>query len=91
MYSLKLLANFVAHLTFQVSKLKLFLCDEQKLNQKQKTRLEVNAIKHWLVTAIEGILHTRQTCLKGKEYLVKYKGCHHKEECGRSMLTLTTC
>jgi len=35
-YTLKLLVNFVAHLTFHISKLKLFLCDEQKLNQKQK-------------------------------------------------------
>jgi hypothetical protein len=26
-----------------------------------------------------GILHARQTHLKGKEDLVKYKGCHHKE------------
>jgi hypothetical protein len=34
MYTLKLLANFVAHLTFHVAKLKLFLCDEQRLNQK---------------------------------------------------------
>ncbi len=35
-YTLKLLANFVAHPTFHVLKLKLFLCDEQKSNQKQK-------------------------------------------------------
>jgi hypothetical protein len=28
MYTLKLLANFVAHLTFHISKLKLFLHDE---------------------------------------------------------------
>jgi hypothetical protein len=26
-----------------------------------------------------GILHAKQTHLKGKEDLVKYKGCHHKE------------
>jgi hypothetical protein len=91
MYFLKLLVDFVAHLTCQVSKLNLFLCDEQKLDQKQRARLKVDAIEHWLIAAIEGILHTRQTCFRGKEYLLKYKDCHHKEECGRSMLTLTTC
>jgi len=32
MYTLKLPINFVAHLTFHVSKLKLFLCDEQISN-----------------------------------------------------------
>jgi hypothetical protein len=78
-YTLKLSTNFVAHLTFHVSKLKLFLCDEQRPNYKQKMSLEVNAIEHRLVVEIEGIHRTRQTSLKGKEYLVKYKGWHHKE------------
>jgi len=32
-YTLKLSINFVAHLTFHVSKLKLFICDEQKTRQ----------------------------------------------------------
>jgi hypothetical protein len=91
MYSLKLLTNFVAHLTFQISKLKLFLCDKHKLDQKQGAWLDVKGIKHWLVVAIEGTLHKRQTCLEGKEYLVKYKGCYHKEECGKNMFTSTTC
>jgi hypothetical protein len=31
-YTLKLLINFVAHLTFHISKLKLFMCDEQRPN-----------------------------------------------------------
>jgi hypothetical protein len=35
-YNLKFIVNVVAHPTFHISKLKLFLCDEQKLNQKQK-------------------------------------------------------
>jgi hypothetical protein len=35
-YTLKFLFNFVAHPTFHISKLKLFLRDEQKLNHKQK-------------------------------------------------------
>jgi hypothetical protein len=39
----------------------------------------VDAIKHRLVIKIEGIFHANQTHLRGKEYLVKYKGCHHKE------------
>jgi hypothetical protein len=36
-------------------------------------------IEHKLATQIEGLLHVRQTCLKDKAYLIKYKGCHHKE------------
>jgi hypothetical protein len=28
---------------------------------------------------IEGIFRARQTHLRSNEYLVKYKGCHHKE------------
>jgi hypothetical protein len=39
----------------------------------------VDAIEHMLVARIKSILHMKQTCLKGKEYLVKYKGCYHKE------------
>jgi len=34
--TLKLPSNFVAHPTFHVLKLKLFLCDEQRPNQKQR-------------------------------------------------------
>jgi hypothetical protein len=32
-----------------------------------------------LVVEIEGTFRARQIRVKGKEYLVKYKGCHHKE------------
>ncbi len=42
-YTLKLLTNFVGHLTFHISKLKFFLCDDHKLNGKQKVQLDVNA------------------------------------------------
>jgi hypothetical protein len=42
-------------------------------------QLEMDAIKHRFTTKIEGILYMRQTHMKGKEYLVKYKGCYHKE------------
>ncbi len=40
-------------------------------------QLEVNGIEHNCATKIKS--HMKQTCLKDKEYLVKYKGCHHKE------------
>ncbi len=42
-------------------------------------QLHVDAIEHKLAIEIKGIFCTKQTCLVGKEYLVKYKGCHHKE------------
>jgi hypothetical protein len=55
-YTLKLLAIFVAYLTFHVLKLKLFLRDEQRLDQKQRMRLKVDAIEHMLVIKIKSIL-----------------------------------
>ncbi len=42
-------------------------------------QLNVDTIKHKFATKIEGMFCARQTHLKGKEYLVKYKGCYHKE------------
>jgi hypothetical protein len=42
-------------------------------------RPEIDVVKHRLTTKIENIFHARQTRLKGKEYLLKYKGCHLKE------------
>ncbi len=42
-YMLKWLTSFVAHLIFQVSKLKLFLRDEKRIDKKQKMGLEVDA------------------------------------------------
>jgi hypothetical protein len=42
-------------------------------------RLEIDAIEHKLATEIEGIFCVRQTCLRVKKYMVKYKGYHHKE------------
>jgi hypothetical protein len=44
-YTLKLPTIFVAHPTFHISKLKLFLNDEKKPNQKQKMWLEVDVIE----------------------------------------------
>jgi hypothetical protein len=38
--TLKLPSNFVAHPTFHILKLKLFLCDEQRPNRKQKGAIE---------------------------------------------------
>jgi hypothetical protein len=40
--------------------------------------LKVDAIEHKLTTKIKGIFRAKQTCLKGKEHLVKYKGFHHE-------------
>jgi hypothetical protein len=37
------------------------------------------AIKHKFATKIESMFNAKQTHLKGKKYLVKHKGCHHKE------------
>jgi hypothetical protein len=79
MCTLKLPTNFVAHPTFHVLKLKLFLCDEQILDWKQRVQLEIDVVKHRIATKIENIFRARQTRRKGKEYLVKYKSCHHKE------------
>ncbi len=42
-YMLKWLTRSVAYLIFHVSKLKLFLSDEKRLNKKQKMQLEVDA------------------------------------------------
>ncbi len=56
MYTLKLPTNFVAHPTFHISKLKLFLQDNQRPNRKQKVRPEMDVIKHRLAAKIEGIL-----------------------------------
>jgi hypothetical protein len=78
-YTMKLPSNFVSHLTFHILKLKSLLCDGHKLNWIQKVWLEVNAIEHKLAAEIKGIFCARQTHLKSKKYLVKYKGCHHKE------------
>ncbi len=39
----------------------------------------MDAIEHKLATKIKGILCARKTHLGSKEYLVKYKGYHHKE------------
>ncbi len=42
-------------------------------------QVDVDAIKQKFVIEIKGILRMKQTRLKNKECLVKYKGCHHKE------------
>jgi len=73
MYTLKLLVNFVAHLTFHVSKLKLFLPDKQRLDRKQRVQPKGDAIEHRLAIKIKGIFHARQTHLRGKEYLVNIR------------------
>ncbi len=44
MYTLKLPTNFVAHPTFHILKLKLFLHDNQRPNRKQKVQLKVDPL-----------------------------------------------
>jgi hypothetical protein len=66
MYTLKLTINFVAHLTFHVLKLKLFMCDDQKLNRKQKVWLDVHTIEHRFAIKINDILCAKETHMKGK-------------------------
>jgi hypothetical protein len=36
-------------------------------------------IEHRLAIEIKKIFCIKQTCFKGKEYLVKYTSCHHKK------------
>lgn len=79
MYTLKLWTNFVTHPTFHILKLKLFLHDDQGPDWKLKVWPKVDAIEHRLVAKIGGIFYIKQTQLRSKEYLVKYKPCHHKE------------
>jgi len=55
-YMLKLLTSFMAHLTFHVSKLKLFLRNEKKPNWKQKMWLEIDVIEGRLVSEIYNII-----------------------------------
>ncbi len=78
-YTLNLFIYFLGHSTFHISKLKFLLHDDHRPNQKQKVWLDVDAIEHKFVIEIKGTLHVKQTCLRNKEHLVKYKGCHHKE------------
>jgi hypothetical protein len=40
---------------------------------------KVDVIEHKPIIEIKGILRARQTHLRSKEYLGKYKGYHHKE------------
>jgi hypothetical protein len=51
-------------------------------------RLKIDAIEHRLVVEIKGIHYARKTSLRSKEYLVKYKGCHHKEAMGMKLVHL---
>jgi hypothetical protein len=46
----------MAHLTFHVSKLKVFFRDENKPNPKQKMWLEINAIEDRLVSEVYNII-----------------------------------
>jgi len=41
-----------------------------------------------LAIEIENTLHVMQTCLKNKEYPMKYMGCHHKEAVWKKLVHL---
>jgi hypothetical protein len=45
-------------------------------------------IEHMLAIEIENTLHVMQTCLKNKEYPMKYMGCHHKEAVWKKLVHL---
>jgi hypothetical protein len=78
-YTLKLLTIFVAHLTFYISKLMLFLCDDQWPNKKQKLWLYLDVIKHMLAIKIESILCVKQTQILNEKNTIKWKPCNQKE------------
>jgi len=77
-YTLLLPTTFMAHLTFHVSKLKLFKMDDKKPERKQKYHKGFNLMEHQLTAKIECILGAKQTQKCGKQYLIKWKGCHPK-------------
>ncbi len=69
----------VAHPTFRVSKLKQIHENKKRKDQKHAYHLGFDLIEHKLVGEVECILTTKQTRKIGKQYLVKWKGCHPKK------------
>jgi len=69
----------VAHLTFHVSKLMLIHEDKKRKDQKHAYHPRFDLIEHKLVGEVECILTAKQTTRIGKQYSVKWKGCHQKE------------
>lgn len=78
-YTLLLLTTFVVHPTFHVSKLKPFKANDKRPERKHEYHKGFNLMEHWIATKIECILGAKQTQRCGKQYLIKWKGCHPKE------------
>jgi len=79
MCTLQLPMTLVAHSTFHVSKLKPIHEDKKRKDKKQAYHPRFDLIEHKLVGEMECILVVRQTRRIGKQYLVKWKGCHPKK------------
>jgi hypothetical protein len=71
-----LATTFIAHPTFHVSKLKLFKANDKRLKRKHEYHKGFNFMEHWLTAEIECILSVKQTQRCGKQYIIKWKGCH---------------
>jgi hypothetical protein len=69
----------MAHLTFHVSKLRLIYEDKKRKDRKQAYHPRFDLIEHKFVAEVKCILIVKQTKQIGKQYLVKWKGCHPKE------------
>jgi hypothetical protein len=67
------------HPTFHVSKLKSFKANDKRLERKHEHHKGFNPMEHRITTKIECILSVKQTQRCGKQYFIKWKGCHPKE------------
>jgi hypothetical protein len=62
-----------------VSKLKLVHEDKKRKDQKHAYHPRFDLIEHKFIGEVECILTVKQTRRIGKQYSVKWKGCHPKE------------